>query len=336
MRNRETSCLFFLRTPAKKGLHIFDICQLLRVLRSLPPCGFLSFIFRFLYLQISVFILLHIAPHPNQVADTLAPTGYFPLTSLFLIFPVPSNRTGLAVTPWTPFSTLNREPCNTQLGSRPATGLTACADSEGTSVRWVPGVLGERGGKAELAAQTFFPAVPNTPSRPAAPAVPAPSPSPGPARPGTSFCTPLTSHAAAAPRGAEAGPGGGSRRDGLGGEPRGGVGVSPGRGWVPQAPLSVVPLFEIGAGGALRSRDGASPIGTGLSPGSGPERSASGGAAAAAGRAGKAGPRRSWGGGRDAGTRGRAAAASERSAPPRPSQPRWATSFRSGARHSPG
>lgn len=158
------------------------------------------------------------------------------MTSLFLIFPVPSNRTGLAVTPWTPFSTLNREPCNTQLGSRPATGLTACADSEGTSVRWVPGVLGERGGKAELAAQTFFPAVPNTPSRPAAPAVPAPSPSPGPARPGPGL--PSAPHSPHTPRLLHAGPRQ-ARAAGPGGtawvgSPGAGWGVSPGRGWVPQ------------------------------------------------------------------------------------------------------
>lgn len=102
---------------------------------------------------------------------------------------------------------------------------------------------------------------------------------------------------------------------------RGGVGLGggePGPGVGPAAPLSVVPLFEIGAGGALRSRDGASPIGTGLSPGSGPERSASGGAAAAAGRAGKAPP-----GARGAagGTRGRAGGG-QPAAPPRLSQGR--------------
>lgn len=131
---------------------------------------------------------------------------------------------------------------------------------------------------------------------------------------------PLTSQAAAAPRGAEPGPGGGSRRDGRGVGARGGVRGEPGPGVGPAAPLSVVPLFEIGAGGALRSRDGASPIGTGLSPRSGPERSASRGAAAAeAGRAGKAAPGLE---GRAGGTRGRAdgraASSLLRPAPDRP------------------
>lgn len=112
---------------------------------------------------------------------------------------------------------------------------------------------------------------------------------------------------------------------------RGGVRGEPGPGVGPAAPLSVVPLFEIGAGGALRSRDGASPIGTGLSPGSGPERSASGGAAAAAGRAGKAvsGARGAAGG-----TRGRWPAGG--SAPASPREPPWSTSFRGSARHSAG
>lgn len=111
---------------------------------------------------------------------------------------------------------------------------------------------------------------------------------------------------------------------------RGGVGGEPGPGVGPAAPLSVVPLFEIGAGGALRSRDGASPIGTGLSPGSGSERSASGGAAAAAGRAGKAAP-----GARGAagGTRGRAGGG-QRAAPPRLSQGASVVDFLPGQRTS--
>lgn len=196
------------------------------------------------------------------------------LTSLFLTLPKSSSARRLAEPPpKTPFSTQNREPCNTQLGSHPAAveaeaGLTASADSEGRPVPRVPGCSENAAGKPRPAAQTFFLAVLNTPSRPTAPAVPTPSlPRTG------SHPTHLTGHRCSTrgrARPGRAGPGGTA---GVG--TRGGVGGEPGPGVGPAAPLSVVPLFEIGAGGALRSRDGASPIGTGLSPGSGPERSAS-------------------------------------------------------------
>lgn len=146
-----------------------------------------------------------------------------------------------------------------------------------------PGILGERGGKAEAGGSDLLPGGPQHPLAPHNPGSPDSKPSPDPAAPHSPH-RPRLLHAGPSQARA-AGPGGTA---GMGA--RGGVRAEPGPGVSPTAPLSVVPLFEIGAGGALRSRDGASPIGTGLSPGSGPERSASGGAAAAAGRAGKASP----------------------------------------------
>lgn len=132
-----------------------------------------------------------------------------------------------------------------------------------------PGVLGERGGKAEAGGSHLLPGGPQHPLAPHSPGSPDSELCPDPAAPHSPH-RPRLLHARPSQARA-AGPGGTA---GLW-EARGGVRAEPGPGVGPAAPLSVVPLFEIGAGGALRSRDGASPIGTGLSPGSGPERSAS-------------------------------------------------------------
>lgn len=96
--------------------------------------------------------------------------------------------------------------------------MTASADSEGRPVRRVPGLLGERGGKAEAGGSDLLPGGPQHPLAPHSPRQSRLRALPGPGR------TPLTSQAAAAPRGAEPGPGGGSRRDGRGGSPGRGEG----------------------------------------------------------------------------------------------------------------
>lgn len=193
--------------------------------------------------------------------------------------------------------------------------MTACAGSEGRSVPRTPGCSEKAAGRPRPAGSHLLPGGPHHYLAPRSHGSPDSEPSPGPARPGTSFLhrTHLTRQGCSTRGRGRPGAAGPGVTAGVGA--RGGVRGEPGPGVGPAAPLSVVPLFEIGAGGALRSRDGASPIGTGLSPGSGPERSASGGAAAAAGRAGKAvsGARGAAGG-----TRGRRpAGGGQRAAPPR-------------------
>lgn len=130
-------------------------------------------------------------------------------------------------------------------------------------------MLGEHGGgKAEAGGSDLLPGGAQHPLAPHSPGSADSEPSLDPAAPHSPH-RPRLLHAGPS-RARAAGPGGTA---GVGA--RGGVTGEPGPGVGPAAPLSVVPLFEIGAGGALRSRDGASPISTGLSPGSGPERSAS-------------------------------------------------------------
>lgn len=114
--------------------------------------------------------------------------------------------------------------------------MTACAGSEGRSVPRTSGCSEKAAGRPRPAGSHLLPGGPHRPLAPRSLGSPDSEPSPGPARPGPGlpFCTALTSHATAAPGGAEAGPGGGSRRDGRGGSPGRGAGGSPGRGWVPQ------------------------------------------------------------------------------------------------------
>lgn len=136
-----------------------------------------------------------------------------------------------------------------------------------------PGCSENAAGRPRLAAQTFFPSLClQHPSRPAAPA---PSP-PAPPRPVPGL--PTAPHSPHTPRLLHAGPSQ-ARAAGPGGTAgvgtRGGVGGSPGRGWVPQRRFQLFRCLKLAPAERLRSRDGASPIGTGLSPGSGPEHSAS-------------------------------------------------------------
>lgn len=253
------------------------------------------------------------------------------LTSLFLTPPKSSSARRLAEPPpKTPFSTQNREPCNTQLGSHPAAveteaGLTASADSDSGLF---PGSRGARRTRRESRGRRLRLSSwrSSTPPRAPQPRQSRLQAFPGPGR------TPLTSQATAAPRGAEPGPGGRVPAGRPGWEPGAGWGVSPGRGWVPQRRFQLFRCLKLApaerCGHVTERRQSAPaclrvPAPNARRP---EERRPRPG-----GRVRR--PRSSRGGGRDAGTRGRADRG-QQPAPPRPGPPCLRGRLPSGAAYA--
>lgn len=112
--------------------------------------------------------------------------------------------------------------------------MIACAGSEGRSVPRTSGCSEKAAGRPRPTGSHLLPGGPHHPLAPRSPGSPDSEPSPGPARPGTSFLhrTHLTRHGCS--RRGRGRPGRRVPEGRPGWEPEVGCGGSPGRGWVPQ------------------------------------------------------------------------------------------------------
>lgn len=213
--------------------------------------------------------------------------------------------------------------------------MTACADSEGRSVPRTPG-CSKAAGRPRPVGSHLLPGGPHHPLAPRSPGSPGSEPSPGPARPGTSFLhrTHLTRHGCSTRGRGRPGPRVPEGRPGW--EPGAGwgwVGGSPGRGWVPQRRFQLFRCLKLAPAercGHVTERRQSAPACLRVP----------------APNARRPEERRPRPGGRvrrPPGLEGRRegrgdarAAASRRLRPGSPREPPWSTSFRGSARHSAG